>query len=155
MKKPDIKEIDFSIYDVKDNVKYEYQTGKGLSKEVVLEISEQKNEPSWMRDFRLKALEIYQKMPMPTWGVDLSQLDIDSIIAYIRPSAKMQRSWDEVPEEIRRTFERLGIPEAERKALAGVGAQYDSEVVYHNIKESLTQQGVIFEDMDTAIKKIS
>lgn len=153
MKKPDIKEIDFSIYDVKDNVKYEYQTGKGLSKEVVLEISEQKNEPSWMRDFRLKALEIYQKMPMPTWGVDLSQLDIDSIIAYIRPSAKMQRSWDEVPEEIRRTFERLGIPEAERKALAGVGAQYDSEVVYHNIKESLTQQGVIFEDMDTAIKK--
>ncbi|EMT39563.1 Fe-S cluster assembly protein SufB [Thermoanaerobacter thermohydrosulfuricus] len=153
MKKPDIKEIDFSIYDVKDNVKYEYQTGKGLSKEVVLEISEQKNEPSWMRDFRLKALEIYQKMPMPTWGVDLSQLDIDSIIAYIRPSAKMQRSWDEVPEEIRRTFERLGIPEAERKALAGVGAQYDSEVVYHNIKESLTQQGVIFEDMDTAVKK--
>lgn len=153
MKKPDIKEIDFSIYDVKDNVKYEYQTEKGLSKEVVLEISEQKNEPSWMRDFRLKALEIYQKMPMPTWGVDLSQLDIDSIIAYIRPSAKMQRSWDEVPEEIRRTFERLGIPEAERKALAGVGAQYDSEVVYHNIKESLTQQGVIFEDMDTAIKK--
>lgn len=153
MKKPDIKEIDFSIYDVKDNVKYEYQTGKGFSKEVVLEISEQKNEPSWMRDFRLKALEIYQKMPMPTWGVDLSQLDIDSIIAYIRPSAKMQRSWDEVPEEIRRTFERLGIPEAERKALAGVGAQYDSEVVYHNIKESLTQQGVIFEDMDTAVKK--
>jgi Fe-S cluster assembly protein SufB len=153
MKKPDIKEIDFSIYDVKDNVKYEYQAGKGLSKEVVLEISEQKNEPSWMRDFRLKALEIYQKMPMPTWGVDLSQLDIDSIIAYIRPSAKMQRSWDEVPEEIRRTFERLGIPEAERKALAGVGAQYDSEVVYHNIKESLTQQGVIFEDMDTAVKK--
>lgn len=153
MKKPDIKEIDFSIYDVKDNVKYEYQTDKGLSKEVVLEISEKKNEPVWMRDFRLKALEIYQKMPMPTWGVDLSQLDIDSIIAYIRPSAKMERSWDEVPEEIRRTFERLGIPEAERKALAGVGAQYDSEVVYHNIKESLTQQGVIFEDMDTAVKK--
>ncbi|ADD03502.1 FeS assembly protein SufB [Thermoanaerobacter mathranii subsp. mathranii str. A3] len=153
MKKPDIKEIDFSIYDVKDNVKYEYQTGKGLSKEVVLEISEQKNEPSWMRDFRLKALEIYQKMPMPTWGVDLSQLDIDSIIAYIRPKAKMQRSWEEVPEEIRRTFERLGIPEAERKVLAGVGAQYDSEVVYHNIKENLTRQGVIFEDMDTAVKK--
>ncbi|AIS53503.1 FeS cluster assembly protein SufB [Thermoanaerobacter kivui] len=153
MKKTDVKDIDFSIYDVKDNIKYEYQTGKGLSKEVVLEISEQKNEPSWMRDFRLKALEIYQKMPMPTWGVDLSKLDIDSIIAYIRPSAKMQRSWDDVPEEIRRTFERLGIPEAERTALAGVGAQYDSEVVYHNIKENLTRQGVIFEDMDTAVKK--
>ncbi|HHW57133.1 MAG TPA: Fe-S cluster assembly protein SufB [Clostridia bacterium] len=153
MKKDEIREIDFSIYDIRDDVKYEFQTGKGLSKEVVLEISEQKNEPSWMREFRLEALAIYQKMPMPTWGVDLSELDIDSIIAYIRPSAKMQRSWEEVPEEIRRTFERLGIPEAERKGLAGVGAQYDSEVIYHNIKESLTKQGVIFEDMDTAVKK--
>lgn len=153
MKKTIIDDIDFSRYNTKDNVKYEYKTDKGLSEEVVLEISEQKNEPSWMRDFRLRSLEIYDSMPMPMWGVDLSELDINSIVAYIRPSAKMERSWDDVPEDIRNTFERLGIPEAERTSLAGVGAQYDSEVVYHNIKESLTKQGVIFEDMDTAVKK--
>lgn len=153
MRKEEIREIDFSIYNIKDEVEYEFQTGKGLSREVVLEISEQKGEPSWMREFRLKALEIYEKMPMPTWGVDLSQLDINSIVAYIRPSARKKTSWEEVPEEIRRTFERLGIPGAEKKALAGVGAQYDSEVIYHNMKESLARQGVIFEDMDTALKK--
>ncbi|MGB9679545.1 MAG: Fe-S cluster assembly protein SufB [Minisyncoccia bacterium] len=153
MKKTIIDDIDFSRYDIKDNIKYEYQTEKGLSLQVILEISEQKNEPSWMRDFRIKAFEIYEKMPFPAWGVDLSKLDINSIVAYIRPDAKLQNSWDDVPKDIRDTFERLGVPEAEKKYLAGVGAQYDSEVVYHNLKESLSKQGVLFEDMDTAVKK--
>ncbi|MDI3309882.1 MAG: Fe-S cluster assembly protein SufB [Thermoanaerobacterium sp.] len=153
MKKTIVNDIDFSRYNIKNEVRYSYKTEKGLSKKIVEEISERKNEPKWMRDFRLKSLEIYESKPMPTWGVDLSQLDINSIVAYLSPDAKLKNSWDEVPEDIRSTFERLGIPEAEKKALAGVGAQYDSEVVYHSIKDNLAKQGVIFEDMDTALKK--
>ncbi len=153
MKKTIVNDIDFSRYNIKNEVRYSYKTEKGLSKKIVEEISERKNEPKWMRDFRLKSLEIYESKPMPTWGVDLSQLDINSIVAYLSPDTKMKNSWDEVPEDIRNTFEKLGIPEAEKKALSGVGAQYDSEVVYHSIKDNLAKQGVIFEDMDTALKK--
>ncbi|MEG6565721.1 Fe-S cluster assembly protein SufB [Thermoanaerobacterium saccharolyticum] len=153
MKKTIVNDIDFSRYNIKNEVRYSYKTERGLSKKIVEEISERKNEPKWMRDFRLKSLEIYESKPMPTWGVDLSQLDINSIVAYLSPDAKMKNSWDEVPEDIRNTFEKLGIPEAEKKALSGVGAQYDSEVVYHSIKDNLAKQGVIFEDMDTALKK--
>lgn len=153
MKKTIVNDIDFSRYNIKNEVRYSYKTEKGLSKKIVEEISERKNEPKWMRDFRLKSLEIYESKPMPTWGVDLSQLDINSIVAYLSPDAKLKNSWDEVPEDIRNTFEKLGIPEAEKKALSGVGAQYDSEVVYHSIKDNLAKQGVIFEDMDTALKK--
>ncbi|AEF18297.1 FeS assembly protein SufB [Thermoanaerobacterium xylanolyticum LX-11] len=153
MKKTIVNDIDFSRYNIKNEVRYSYKTEKGLSKKIVEEISERKNEPKWMRDFRLKSLEIYENKPMPTWGVDLSQLDINSIVAYLSPDAKLKNSWDEVPEDIRNTFEKLGIPEAEKKALSGVGAQYDSEVVYHSIKDNLAKQGVIFEDMDTALKK--
>ncbi|ADL70089.1 Fe-S cluster assembly protein SufB [Thermoanaerobacterium thermosaccharolyticum] len=153
MKKTIVNDIDFSRYNIKNEVRYSYKTEKGISKKIVEEISERKNEPKWMRDFRLKSLEIYESKPMPTWGVDLSQLDINSIVAYLSPDTKMKNSWDEVPEDIRNTFEKLGIPEAEKKALSGVGAQYDSEVVYHSIKDNLAKQGVIFEDMDTALKK--
>ncbi|SNX53636.1 Fe-S cluster assembly protein SufB [Thermoanaerobacterium sp. RBIITD] len=153
MKRTIVNDIDFSRYNIKNEVRYSYKTEKGLSKRIVEEISERKNEPAWMREFRLKSLEIYLSKPMPMWGVDLRQLDIDSIVAYISPDTKMKNSWDEVPDDIRNTFERLGIPEAEKKALSGVGAQYDSEVIYHNIKDSLAKQGVIFEDMETALKK--
>lgn len=153
MKRTIVNDIDFSRYNIKNEVRYSYKTEKGLSKRIVEEISERKNEPAWMREFRLKSLEIYLSKPMPMWGVNLRQLDIDSIVAYISPDTKMKNSWDEVPDDIRNTFERLGIPEAEKKALSGVGAQYDSEVIYHNIKDSLAKQGVIFEDMETALKK--
>ncbi|MDI3478372.1 MAG: Fe-S cluster assembly protein SufB [Thermoanaerobacterium sp.] len=153
MRKTIVNDIDFSRYNIKNEVRYSYKTEKGISKKIVEEISERKNEPKWMRDFRLKSLEIYESKPMPTWGVDISQLDINSIVAYLSPDTKMKNSWDEVPEDIRNTFEKLGIPEAEKKALSGVGAQYDSEVVYHSIKDNLAKQGVIFEDMDTALKK--
>ncbi len=107
-----------------------------------------------MRDFRLKSLEIYNNKPIPTWGgADLSGLDIDNIITYIRPDTDMKHSWDDVPEDIKITFELLGIPQAERESLAGVGAQYDSEVVYHNIKQELIDQGIIYTDMETALKE--
>ncbi|HEY8342163.1 MAG TPA: Fe-S cluster assembly protein SufB, partial [Calditerricola sp.] len=130
-----------------------YRTKKGLSREVVEEISRVKNEPDWMREFRLKALEIFFSKPMPAWGGDLSKLNFDEITYYVKPSERQGRSWDEVPEEIKRTFDRLGIPEAEQKFLAGVSAQYESEVVYHNIREDLEKQGVIFCDTDTAVRE--
>mgnify|MGYP001773407295 CR=1 FL=1 len=146
-------EFDYSKYDFKDPELYVYKTKKGLSREIVEEISRLKNEPTWMTDFRLKAFEIFVTKPMPTWGPNLSEINFDDIIYYIRPTEKKSRSWDEVPEYIKKTFERLGIPEAERKFLAGVGAQYESEVVYHNIRKDLEAKGVIFTDMDTAVRE--
>ncbi len=130
-----------------------FKPKKGLSKEVVMQISEHKQEPEWMREFRLRALEIFLKKPMPNWGADLSELNFDDIYYYVKPAEKQVRSWDDVPENIKKTFDRLGIPEAERKFLAGVGAQYDSEVVYHNIREELEKQGVIFVDPETAVRE--
>ncbi|RME12690.1 MAG: Fe-S cluster assembly protein SufB [Ardenticatenia bacterium] len=140
-------------YGFHDPEKYVFKAKKGLSREVVEEISWMKGEPDWMREFRLRALEIFWKKPMPTWGADLSGIDFDDIYYYIKPAEKQARSWDDVPEDIKRTFDRLGIPEAEQKFLAGVGAQYESEVVYHNIKKELERQGVIFLDTDTALKE--
>ena len=126
----------------------------GLSEEVVRQISKDKNEPEWMLNKRLKGLEIFNRKPMPTWGPDLSDLNLDEIHFYLKPNAlKNSTSWDEVPFDIKKTFEKLGIPEAERKSLAGVGAQYESEVVYHNLKKNLEEQGVIFLDMDKAVQK--
>lgn len=130
-----------------------FKSEKGLSREVVMQISEMKNEPDWMRDIRLKAYEIFESKPLPTWGGDLSELDFDDIYYYVRSTDRQGRSWDEVPEDIKRTFDRLGIPEAERKWLAGVSAQYDSEVVYHSMREDLEAQGVIFCDTDTAVQE--
>ncbi|MBE3583151.1 MAG: Fe-S cluster assembly protein SufB [Limnochordaceae bacterium] len=130
-----------------------YSTGTGLSRRVVEEISEQKGEPDWMRQFRLRALEIFLQKPMPRWGADLSGLQFDQIHYYVRPSDRPGRTWDEVPDTIKNTFDRLGIPQAERKYLAGVSAQYESEVVYHSIRENLAKQGVIFLDTDSALRE--
>ena len=114
-----------------------FKSGRGLNREIVEKISSMKGEPQWMLDFRLKALDHFVKRPMPTWGPDLSGLDLDNIYYYVRPAEAESRSWDDVPETIKNTFDKLGIPEAERKFLAGVGAQYESEMVYHKIQEHL------------------
>jgi Fe-S cluster assembly protein SufB len=132
---------------------YAYKAPKGLSREVVESISEYKQEPQWMRDFRLKALDHFMSRPTPTWGGNLGQIDFDDIHYFVRASEKNSRSWDEVPEDIKKTFDRLGIPEAERQFLAGVGAQYESEVVYHQVREDLEKQGVIFLDMDSGLRE--
>jgi Fe-S cluster assembly protein SufB len=132
---------------------YAYKAPKGLSREVVESISDYKHEPQWMRDFRLKALEHFFSRPTPTWGGNLGTIDWDNIHYFVRASERNSRSWDEVPEDIKNTFDRLGIPEAERKFLAGVGAQYESEVVYHQVREDLEKQGVIFLDMDSGLRE--
>lgn len=150
-KKTYIEDIDRGIYDVKNEFTYKYKSSHGLSEEVILEISKEKNEPQWMTDFRLKSLAIYNKMPLPSWGADLTDLDMDNIVAYIRPNTEMKHSWDDVPDDIKDTFERLGLPQAERESLAGVGAQYDSEVVYHNIRQELVDQGIVYMDIETAL----
>ena len=130
-----------------------FRTERGLTKSVVEEISRMKNEPEWMLEERLKALDIFYKKPMPQWGGDLSELDFDEIIYYVKPSERQGRSWDEVPEEIKQTFDRLGIPEAEQKYLAGVSAQYESEVVYQSLEEDLEKLGIIFSDTDSALQE--
>ena len=130
-----------------------FKTRKGLDEEVVRQISEMKNEPQWMREFRLKALEKYIPRPIPTWGVDLSGLDLNNIYYYVKPTDQEGRSWDDVPDDIKNTFDRLGIPEAERKFLAGVGAQYESEMVYHSIQEHLQKQGVIFLSIEEGLRQ--
>ncbi len=141
-----------NIYNVKNEDKYSYKT-IGLTEDVIREISEKKEEPEWLLDIRLKALEMYEKLPMPNWGPDLSELDMSKIATYVRPQSKLNsKTWDDVPDEIRKTFDALGIPEAEKEALAGVGAQYDSEIVYHSIKDELVKQGVIYTDFDQAVK---
>ncbi|MBR3511894.1 MAG: Fe-S cluster assembly protein SufB [Clostridia bacterium] len=148
-----LEEVDRNIYDFKNKDDYDYKIKKGLTKEIVEEISRQKNDPDWMREIRLKALDIYNSLELPTWGPDLSVLDMDEIATYVRPKSKLNSSWEDVPEDIKDTFEKLGIPEAEKKSLAGVGAQYDSEVVYHSMKEDLIKQGVIYTDMETAVRE--
>jgi Fe-S cluster assembly protein SufB len=138
-------------YGFYDPEKYVFKAKKGLSREIVEEISWMKNEPEWMRQFRLRALELFQKKPMPQWGANLNDINFDDIYYFLRATDKSERSWEQVPEDIKKTFDRLGIPEAEKKFLAGVGAQYESEVVYHNIQEHLKKQGVIFLGMDQAL----
>jgi len=130
-----------------------FKTGKGLDRGVVEQISRIKGEPDWMLEFRLKALEHYQSRPMPVWGGDLSKLDLDDIYYYVRPAEQESRSWDDVPDTIKETFDRLGIPEAEQKFLAGVGAQYESEMVYHSIQEHLQEQGVIFVRIEEGLQQ--
>ncbi len=148
-----IKEINRNVYDFKNEDRYDFKIQKGLNREIIEEISKQKNEPDWMTEIRLKALEIYNDLELPTWGPDLSELDMDDIATYVRPKTKLNNNWEDVPEDIKNTFDRLGIPEAEKKSLSGVGAQYDSEVVYHSIKEELVNQGVIYTDMETAVRE--
>lgn len=140
-------------YGFRDEHKAVFQSGKGLTREIVAEISKMKGEPEWMLDFRLKSLEIFLSKPMPRWGGDLEDLDFDDIQYYVKPSEKQGKTWEEVPAEIKETFDKLGIPEAEQKFLAGVSAQYESEVVYHSIQKDLEDQGVIFTDTDTALRE--
>ena len=142
---PGATDYRYGFHDAED---YKFKSGKGLTREMVIQISEMKGEPEWMREFRLKAYEIFMRKPMPPWGADLSGIDFDNIHYYVKPSEKTEKSWDEVPAYIKDTFDKLGIPEAERKFLAGVSAQYESEVVYHNIREDLEKQGVLFLDME-------
>jgi Fe-S cluster assembly protein SufB len=140
-------------YGFRDEATYVFMAEPGLNERIVQQISALKQEPEWMRRFRLRSLEIFRQKPMPTWGADLSGIDFDSIHYYVRPSERASRSWDDVPEYIKNTFDRLGIPEAERKFLAGVGAQYESEVVYHSLREDLAKQGVIFLDTDSGLRE--
>ncbi|MGC1184787.1 MAG: Fe-S cluster assembly protein SufB [Candidatus Dormiibacterota bacterium] len=140
-------------YGFNDGDEFVFRAERGLSPEVVADISRRKAEPAWMLEFRLKALEHFRQRPMPSWGADLSGIDFDDIYYYVRPAEEQGRTWEEVPEGIKRTFDRLGIPEAERKFLAGVSAQYESEVVYHSIREDLEKLGVLFCDCDTGLRE--
>jgi Fe-S cluster assembly protein SufB len=146
--------MDYSKYDFKDSVdRYLFLSKKGLSRETVEEISKLKGEPEWMRQFRFRSYDTFISKPVPNWGGNLSNIDFQNIYYYAKAAEKQQKRWEDVPESVRNTFEKLGIPEAERKFLAGVGAQYESEVVYHNLREDLTKQGVIFIDTDTAVRE--
>jgi Fe-S cluster assembly protein SufB len=144
---------DRSRFDFKDELVYLHEAKRGLTRDTVEEISALKGEPDWMLQFRLRAYEHFLKRPMPTWGGHLGDIDFDRIVYYRKPSEREERSWDDVPDKIKETFERLGIPEAERMFLAGVGAQYDSEVVYHSVKEELSKLGVVFMGTDQGLKE--
>ena len=139
-------------YGFHDADQFVFKSRKGLDAELVAQISDMKGEPKWMRDYRLKALAIFEKKPMPSWGGDLSQINFQDIYYYVKPTSEEAKSWEDVPADMKRTFDKLGIPEAEQKFLAGVGAQYDSEVVYHKIKEHLEKQGVIFLSCDHGLR---
>ena len=147
----DIGEYKYGFHDRDDN--YTFKSQKGLSREVVENISRMKGEPEWMLEFRLKALDHFLKRPMPNWGPSLKDLNFDEIYFYVKPTEKSEKTWDDVPDDIKRTFDRLGVPEAERKFLAGLGAQYESEMVYHSIQEHLEKQGVIFLSIEDGLKQ--
>ena len=150
-KKTYIDDIERTLYDIKNEDHSIYKSLSGLTEDVVRDISARKHDPEWMLDFRLKSLAVYNSLSLPTWGPDLSELNMDEIVTYVQPDAKMAGSWQDVPEDIKDTFDRLGIPEAEQTSLGGVGAQYDSEVVYHSIQEDMVKQGVIYTDMESAL----
>jgi len=149
--KTHIDDINRSIYDFRYSEDDAYKVDSGLNPEIVEQISREKNDPEWMHDFRMKSLDIYNKMRMPYAGPSIEGLNMENIVTYIRPNTSMKTDWKDVPEEIKDTFERLGIPQAERESLAGVGAQYDSELVYHNVKEEVAAQGVIYTDIESAL----
>jgi Fe-S cluster assembly protein SufB len=146
-----VDDINRSVYDVRDEEKDAYRIKQGLTEEIVLKISEEKNDPEWMREFRLKCLKIYNEIQVPDWGPSIEGLNMDNIATYVRANTDMKGTWEEVPEDIKETFERLGIPQAERESLAGVGAQYDSELVYHNVRKEVEEQGVIYTDFESAL----
>lgn len=146
-----VEDIDRSIYDFKDDEKDAYKVKAGLTPEIVQKISDEKKDPAWMQLFRLRSLQIYNQMPIPDWGPSIEGLNMDDIVTYVRPNTKMKAKWSDVPDDIKNTFERLGIPQAERKSLAGVGAQYDSELVYHNVRAEVAAQGVVYTDMESAL----
>ena len=146
-----VEDVQRDLYDFRDEEIDFYRVDTGLTKDIVLQISEEKNDPEWMRDFRLKCLDIFNHSKMPPWGPSIDGLNLDNIVTYVKPKTGMAGKWEDVPEDIKNTFERLGIPEAERKSLAGVGAQYDSELVYHNIRAEVAAQGVIYTDIESAL----
>ena len=146
-----VEDIDRSLYDFRNEDKDAYRISEGLTREIVEQISREKHDPEWMREFRLKSLEIYNSIQMPQWGPSIEGLNMDNIVTYVRPNTKMQGKWEDVPDDIKDTFERLGIPQAEQTSLAGVGAQYDSELVYHNVRKEVEEQGVIYTDMESAL----
>ena len=146
-----VEDVDRSIYDFKDDEKDAFKLSAGLTPAIVEQISREKHDPAWMQLFRLQSLQIYQNMRVPDWGPSIEGLNMDNIVTYVRPNTGMKAKWSDVPEDIKNTFERLGIPQAERKSLAGVGAQYDSELVYHNVREEVAAQGVVYTDMESAL----
>ena len=149
-----VGDINHSFYDFRyeENENDYYRIENGLTADIVKKLSNEKGDPEWMRDFRLKSLEIYNQLRVPEWGPSIDGLNIENIATYVRPNVKMQGDWDSVPQDIKDTFEKLGIPEAERKSLAGVGAQFDSELVYHNVRDEVAKQGVVYSDFESALK---
>ena len=150
--KSQVADIDRSVYDIRDKEDDAYRMQEGLTPEIIDKLSKEKGDPVWMQQFRLQSLQIYNEMPIPDWGPSIEGLDMDHIATYVRPKTDMKNDWKDVPQDIKDTFERLGIPQAERKSLAGVGAQYDSELVYHNVKDEVAAQGVVYTDMESALK---
>ena len=146
-----VEDIDRSVYDIKNEEKDVYRVKEGLTPAIVEQISKEKKDPQWMQLFRLESLQIYNQLQVPNWGPSIEGLNMDEIVTYVRPNTHMSAKWSDVPKDIKDTFERLGIPQAERKSLAGVGAQYDSELVYHNVREEVASQGVIYTDMESAL----
>ena len=136
-----VEDVDRSVYDIRDEEHDAYRMEEGLTPAIVDRLSKEKNDPVWMQQFRLQSLQIYNELPLPNWGPSIEGLDMAHIATYVRPNTKMQNDWENVPQDIKDTFERLGIPQAERKSLAGVGAQYDSELVYHNVKDVRGRRG--------------
>ena len=149
--KTQVDDINRSIYDFRNEDKDAFRLQEGLTPAIVEQISKEKKDPPWMQTFRLQSLQIYNELTMPDWGPSIEGLNMDQIVTYVRPNTKMKGTWEEVPEEIKDTFEKLGIPQAERKSLAGVGAQYDSELVYHNVRAEVAAKGVVYTDMESAL----
>ena len=146
-----VEDINRSMYDFRNEDTDNFKIAAGLTPELVSQISKEKNDPAWMQNFRLQSLQIYNQMEVPPWGPSIEGLDIDNIVTYVRPNTNMKTKWSDVPEDIKDTFEKLGIPQAERKSLAGVGAQYDSELVYHNVRDEVSQMGVVYTDLESAM----
>lgn len=152
-KRTEVEDIDRSLYDFRYSAEDAEKLDAGLTPEIVREISAKKNEPEWMLEFRLKSLETYHRMRTPDWGPAIDGLDMDHIVTYVKPNTEQQADWDSVPEDIKDTFERLGIPEAERSYLAGVGAQYDSELVYHNMQDTAAKMGIVYSGIEEALQE--
>ncbi|MBP3855119.1 MAG: Fe-S cluster assembly protein SufB [Ruminiclostridium sp.] len=149
--KTQVADINRSLYDFRYDEDESSFLNSGITPEIIREISAEKGDPEWMTEFRLHSLEIFGRMKMPEWGPSIEGLDLDNIVAYIRPKKRMQTDWSDVPDDVRETFEKLGIPQAERESLAGVGAQYDSELVYHNVRKEVAESGVVYTDLESAM----
>ena len=150
--KTQVESVDRSIYDIRDRETGSWKVDAGLTEDIINQIADEKNDPDWMRAFRLECLKVYHSLRVPDWGPSIEGLDMDHIVTYVRRGKRMSSTWEEVPEDIKETFERLGIPQAERQSLAGVGAQYDSELVYHNVREEVAAQGVVYTDLESAMR---